>query len=56
MISIRLYLHTKESKKGTRSLYMDVHCDGVARLRQATGETLKAKDWKTPTAGGARLS
>lgn len=37
MIHIRLYLHSKETKKKTRSLYMDVHCDGVVRLRQAVG-------------------
>lgn len=45
IITIRYYLHAKESLKGTRSLYMDVRCDGVVRLRQATGETLKEKDW-----------
>lgn len=45
MVSIRFYLHSKESNKGIRSLYMDVHVDGVARIRQAIGETSKLKEW-----------
>jgi integrase len=45
MISTRYYLHSKVSKKGTQSLYLDVHCDGAIRLRQAVGETLKASEW-----------
>jgi integrase len=45
MISTRYYLHSKVSKKGTQSLYMDVHCDGAIRLRQAIGETLRPGEW-----------
>jgi integrase len=45
MITTRFYLHSKASKKGTHSLYMDVHCDGLVRLRQAVGETLKPAQW-----------
>jgi len=45
MISVRYFLHSKESQSGTRSLYMDVHCDGVKRIQQAVGESLKKNQW-----------
>jgi integrase len=45
MIKVRYFLHSKKSKIGTHSLYMDVHVDGVVRLRQAVGETLKETEW-----------
>ncbi|MDO6389062.1 tyrosine-type recombinase/integrase [Pontibacter sp. BT731] len=45
MIHLRFYLHSKVSEKGTQSLYIDVRCDGINRLRQATGEVLRPNQW-----------
>jgi hypothetical protein len=43
MINIWFFLHSKESKKKTLSLYMEVHCDGVVCLRQAVKVAIAEK-------------